>query len=69
MRDHRLGKTANRSVVGVMNEFVYLAEVHRRSPPDLLDLAMRLATTPCSPLYKRHVRPDRELHALVRSIQ
>ncbi|MFD0855915.1 DUF6933 domain-containing protein [Actinomadura adrarensis] len=63
----RVGKTANRSVVGIMNEFSHLAEVHRaRTPaPDLLGMAMRLAATPCGPLYRRHVRPDRELHAFL----
>src|SRR3954467_3346580 len=42
MRDHRLAKTANRSVVGIMNEFTYLAEIHRGDAPapDLLSLAM-----------------------------
>jgi hypothetical protein len=32
---------------------------------DLLGLAMRLATAPCSPLYSKHVSPGRELAALV----
>jgi hypothetical protein len=70
MRDHRLAKTANRSVVGIMNDFTRLAEAHRDNTPepDLLGLAMRLATTPCSPLYSKHVSPDGELDALVRSI-
>jgi hypothetical protein len=70
MHDYRLAKTANRSVVGIMNEFTHLAEVYRADTqvPDLLGLAMRLATTPCGPLYGRHVSPDRELDALVRSI-
>jgi hypothetical protein len=54
IREHRLAKTANRSVVGIMNEFTYLA--------------MRLATTPCGPLYGKHVSPDRELGALLHSI-
>jgi hypothetical protein len=70
MHDHRLAKTANRSVVGIMNEFTYLAEAYRDDTPapDLLRLAMRLATTPCGPLYSKNVSPDRELDALVRSI-
>jgi hypothetical protein len=69
MRDRRLAKTANRSVVGIMNEFTFLAESYRSDipAPDLLALAMRLATTPCSPLYSKHVTPDRELAALLRS--
>ena len=69
MRECRFGPTANRSVVGVMNEFTRLAEVYRAMNPGqgLLELAMRLATTPCSPLYCRHGSPDRELQALLRS--
>jgi len=67
MRDHRLAKTANRSVVGIMNEFTYLAEAYRGDTPetDLLALAIRLAATPCGPLYSKHVSPDRELAALI----
>jgi hypothetical protein len=67
MHDYRVATTANRSVVGIMNEFSRLAEVHRhRDPcPDLTDLAQRLATTPCSPLYGRNVSPDRELAAFL----
>jgi hypothetical protein len=69
MRDCRLAKTANRSVVGIMNEFTFLAEAYRGDTPapDLLALAIRLATTPCGPLYSKHVSPDRELDALLRS--
>jgi hypothetical protein len=69
MRDRRLAKTANRSVVGIMNEFTYLAQSYRGGTPapDLLALAIRLAATPCGPLYSRHISPDRELAALVRS--
>ena len=70
MRDCRIGNTANRSVVGVMTEFSRLAEVYRGAgtSQDLLPLAMRLASTPCGPLYDRNISPDRELQALLRSI-
>jgi len=70
MRDYRIATTANRSVVGIMNEFSRLAEIHRdhEPRPDLIDLALRLATTPCSPLYHRNVSPDRELTAFLRAI-
>ena len=70
MRDYRLAKTANRSVVGIMNEFTFLAEAYQGDTPapDLLALAIRLAGTPCGPLYSKHVSPDRELAALLRSI-
>jgi hypothetical protein len=62
MRDRRLAKTANRSVVGTMNEFTFLAEAHRGDAraPDLLALAIRLAATPCGPLCSKHISPDRE---------
>lgn len=69
MREWVLGVTANRSVVGVMNEFAFLADVHREYSPavDLLELAVRLAATPCGPLYRRNVSPDRELAAALRT--
>jgi hypothetical protein len=68
MRVWRLGPTANRSVVGVMNEFTNLAEAWRGDQPDLPALALRLAETPCGPLRRKHISPDRELAALLRAI-
>ena len=66
MSEIRLGTTANRSLVGSMTEFAFLAQAHRQTAdPDLLELSIDLARTPCSPLYRRHVSPDRELAALV----
>ena len=69
MRECRFGSTVNRSVVGIMNEFSHLADVYRHTDPDLslIQMARRLAATPCSPLYRRHVSPDRELQALLHS--
>lgn len=69
MADHRLAKTANRSVVGIMTDFCFLADARRagRDVDDLVSLSLSLARTPCSPLAKRHGFPDRELHALVAS--
>jgi hypothetical protein len=62
-------KTADRSVIGIMNEFSFLADVSRdrRGVPDRLALAQWLARTPCGPLSKRHGSPDRELAASVAS--
>lgn len=67
MADARYAKTANRSVVGIMNEFKYLAEAYRNywGFDDLVALAVELSETPCGPLYKRYVSPDRELDAVV----
>jgi hypothetical protein len=64
--EQHLAKTNNRSVVGVMNEFVHLADWRRDEitvPDDLTSLSLELAQTPSSPLYDRHISPDRELTA------
>lgn len=70
MADCRYGRTVSRSVVGIMNEFTRLAAHHHERHPEagLLDLAIQLARTPCSPLYSGNVSPDRELAAKVRSV-
>ena len=67
MADVRFARTADRSVVGVMNGFKHLAEDYRdyRGLDDLVTLAVELSVTPCGPLYSRHVSPDRELDALL----
>jgi hypothetical protein len=71
MRDWRSGPTANRSVVGIMSEFTFLADAYRAGDlsPNLIDLAVRLAATPCSPLYKTNLSPDRELAARLNSVK
>jgi hypothetical protein len=50
-----------------MNEFTYFARAYRNvdGGNDFDELSMRLAQIPCSPLYKTHVSPDRELTALL----
>jgi hypothetical protein len=63
-------KTANRSLVGMLNQFTYLAEGYRdyNQANDILWLSMRLSQTPCSPLYKKKaISPDRELRRLIDS--
>lgn len=70
MQACQFGTTRNRSTVGVMIELVRLAEIHHDDDPavDLMELAVRLARTPCSPLYSRNVSPDRELAATVHAM-
>lgn len=70
MQSCQLGATTNRSIVGVMTEFTRLAAAHHDDDPaiDLLKLAVRLAATPCGPLYGRHVSPDRELAATLQAM-
>ena len=66
MAEHQLAKTANRSVVGMMNEFSYLADAHGRAETtaDLLQMSLRLAGTLCGPLRSRSGFPDHEVSAL-----
>lgn len=66
--EHRLAATANRSLVGIMNEFAHLADLDRAENQDLLRLSMRLASTPCGPLFHRHISPDRELVAFLAEV-
>jgi len=66
MAQSSLAKTANRSVVGSMNEFSFLAEGYRdvMETTNLLALTLRLADTPCSPIkYGSPVRALREIVA------
>ena len=67
MAEWRLAKTTNRSVVGIMSEFTSLAEAYAAHGGglDLFELSLRLAKTPCGPVYKRNVSPDRELAVLL----
>ena len=62
-------KTASRTVVGIMNEFTFLGRHMEEDfgPGNLLRIALDLSKTPCGPLYKRHVSPDREIRNLVES--
>jgi hypothetical protein len=67
MGTHQLTKTANRSVLGTMNDFAHLAEAHTtaKNPTDLVELSLRLAQTPCGPLYRSHISPDHEIATYV----
>jgi len=66
MSNGQWAKTASRSVLGIMNEFTFLASDSRhRHDFDPIGLALWLAQIPCGPLYGRHVSPDRELAASV----
>lgn len=66
MSEGQWAKTASRSVIGVMNEFSFLANQWRQSRlSDPMEVALWLAETPCGPLYRRQGSPDRELTATV----
>jgi hypothetical protein len=66
MPEVAFAKTANRSVLGIMNEFSFLAEGYREylETSDLLTLSMRLADTPCRPIkYNSPSRQVKEIFA------
>jgi hypothetical protein len=67
MTNHQMTKTASHSVLGTMNDFSYLADAHREpdKTTNRIDPTLRLAGTPCGPLYRSHVSPDREIAAYV----
>ena len=74
MNSVNYAKTANRSVVGILNEFLRQAEFwlaaygyEKGDDNGLLAISAKLAETPCSPLYKGPVSPERALHELVNS--
>ena len=59
------GKTANRQVVGVMVEFARMLDLGFAPLGSLVEVSVRLAEIPCSPLYKTpHSSPDRATAAL-----
>jgi hypothetical protein len=61
MNEHVVAKTANRSVVGMLNEFSFLGERFLDPGTDLLMLSLRLADVPCGPLYKSTSYPNSEV--------
>ena len=66
MHNFQCDKTANRSLVAMLTQFSYLAEGDRDyETTDLLWLSLRLSETPCSPLSKSSISPDRELRRLI----
>ena len=71
MSEGTYAKTANRSVVGSMNDLAFHAGVNRSGgeADDLVGLSGRLAGVPCGPLRKGHGFPDREVQALVANWQ
>lgn len=66
MNDVVYAKTANRSLIGMLNEFAFLAEVFsdRGGSMDPVALSLKLATLPCGPLTKGAGSPDRAVREL-----
>ena len=67
MREHRIGRTANRRVLGSLNELMFLLEhsLYHHPERSLLDHSLWLAQTPCKGV--EYNAPDRATHALFMS--
>ncbi len=70
MAEVRVAPTNNRRVLGVMNEYVFMADAWRdRGVNDVAQgleaLSLQLAQVPLGPLFKTSVTADRELQAVL----
>jgi hypothetical protein len=54
METGAIGRTANRRVLGSMNDFAWQLDSRRGEPVSLLELSLWLADTPCGPLSMRN---------------
>ena len=66
MGEGSYSKTASRSRLGSMNDFVRLAGYYRADgqAQDLLALSVHMAQTPCGPLFETYTCPDTAIRAL-----
>ena len=51
-----LGRTASRQVTGILVDFAKGLDIYLEHEPSLLACSLKLAKTPCSPLYKTTVK-------------
>ncbi len=58
------GKTTNRQVLGILVDFARLLPFHLDEGGSLIEASLKLAETPCSPLFKTTTSPDRATRAL-----
>jgi hypothetical protein len=56
MNEVTIAATASRTVLGSMNDFAYLLEGYWERHATLLDLALQIADSPCSPLNMERPR-------------
>ena len=64
MKNVSYGKAINRQTIGVLVDFAKVLPFYIESAPSLLAVSLKLAGTPCGPLYKSTVLPDRAALAL-----
>ena len=67
MNNGSYSKTASRSLLGSMNDFIRLAGYYRADDEakNLLALSVHMAQTPCGPLFETHTSPDRAVLSLL----
>jgi hypothetical protein len=65
MTQTTLAKTANRSLVGMLNEFAFLADRWRATTAGLVELSLRLSDVPCGPLFRTYTSPRQAVAAAV----
>jgi hypothetical protein len=58
------GKTTNRQVLGILVDFAKMLPYHLDEGDSLIEASLKLAETPCSPLFKTTTSPDRTTRAL-----
>jgi hypothetical protein len=64
MAEVAYAKATNRQVLGILVDFARVLPFHLEGDATLLGVSMKLAETPCSPLYKTSTSPDRATAAL-----
>lgn len=67
MQDFSIARTSSRQVVGVLTELAFHLQFDLAKGMPYVQTSVRLADTPCSPLYKTYIAPNtaaRELLAL-----
>ncbi len=64
MEDVAYARTNSKQVLGVMVDFAKMLPHFLDHGDQLLGASLRLAQTPCSPLYRSHTSPDRAVASL-----
>ncbi len=65
MRECVYGKTTSKQVLGIVVDFARMLPFHLDEGDSLAEASLRLANTPCSPLFKTTTSPDRTTKALL----
>jgi hypothetical protein len=64
MTESVYGKTTNKQVLGILVDFARLLPFHLGDGDSLIEASLKLAETPCSPLFKTTTSPDRTTKAV-----